>query len=230
MKPYKNQKKGRSSALKTKKSKERLKKQTKRGPYVNLTNDIVFQYFFKKDTNVLKSLLTAFLPLSNGKNIQHIHVLDSLSLPDQNMEDKYSIFDMKLKLNTGEKINVEMQGFYDKHLLKRVIFYLSRLYAEGLGKGENYGQLSSSYVLVFTTMNVFQETKEFYSAFSMRRDKFPYSKLNDSLNVIFVELGKCEKRKVERLFDLREKWCYILKNVHSMNERELAELSQKGEI
>ena len=63
MKSSKNQQRGRRPALKTKKSKRRLKKQTKRGPYINLTNDIVFQYFFKKDETVLKSLLKAFLPL-----------------------------------------------------------------------------------------------------------------------------------------------------------------------
>ena len=229
MKSSKNQKKGRKPTLKTKKSKERLKKQTKRGPYINLTSDIIFQHFFKKDEAVLKSLLKAFLPLPEGKSIQQVQVLDSLSLPDQNIEDKCSIFDMKLKLNTGEKINVEMQSFSGKYLLKRVIFYLSRLYTEGLEKGKNYDQLPSSYSLIFTKVNVFQKINEFYSTFSLRLDRYPYSQLNDSLNVIFVELAKFKKREIKRLFDLREEWCYILKESSSIKERELEELSQKGE-
>ena len=229
MKSSKNQKKGLRPSLKTKTSKEeRLKKQTTRSPYINLTNDIVFQYFFKKDEAVLKSLLKAFLPLPENKSIQQVQVLDSFSLPDQNIEDKYSIFDMKLKLNTGEKINVEMQSFSDKHLLKRVIFYLSRLYTEGLEKGKGYEQLPSSYSLIFTKMNVFQKMKEFYSTFSLRLDRYPYTQFSDSLNVIFVELSKFKKREVKRLFDLREEWCYILKESSSIKERELEELSQRG--
>ena len=228
MNSFKTQKKGRRSALKTKKGKKRLKKQTKRGSYINLTNDIVFQYFFKKDEAVLKSLLKAFLPLPDDKSIQQVQVLDSLSLPDQNIEDKCSVFDMKLKLNTGEKINVEMQSFSGKYLLKRVIFYLSRLYTEGLEKGKDYDQLPSSYSLIFTKVNVFKQMKEFYSTFSLRLDRYPYCQLNDSLNVIFVELAKFKKKEVKRLFDLREEWCYILKKSSSIKERDLKELSQRG--
>ena len=63
----------------------------------------------------------------------------------------------------------------------------------------------------------------------MRLNQSPYFNMNDSLNVIFVELGKCQKREIERLFDLKEKWCYILKNAHVMSEKEMRELSQKGE-
>ena len=133
MNSFKTQKKGLKSRTPTKKTKSGVS--SKRRPYINLTSDVIFQHFFKNDKNVLKSLLKTFLPLSHEKDIQHIDLLDSLSLPYLNIEDKHSIFDMKLKLNTGEKINVEMQGFCEKHLLKRVMFYLSRLYTEGLGKG-----------------------------------------------------------------------------------------------
>ena len=227
MNSFKTQKNGLKTRVPKKKTKSSVS--SKRRPYINLTSDVIFQHFFKKDEVVLKSLLKAFLPLPKDKSIQKVQVLDSLSLPDQNIEDKFSIFDMKLKLNTGEKINVEMQGFYEKHLLKRVMFYLSRLYAEGLGKGEDYGQLPSSYSLVFTTVNVFKETQKFYSTFSMRSNQPPHFNMNDSLNVIFVELGKCQKREIERLFDLKEKWCYILKNAHIMSEKEMKKLSRKGE-
>ena len=57
---------------------------------------------------------------------------------------------------------------------------------------------------------------------------YSYCQLNDSLNVIFVELAKFKNREVKRLFDLREEWCYILKESSSIKERKLEELSQKG--
>ena len=227
MNSFKTQKKGLKTRVLKKKTKSGVS--SKRRPYINLTSDVVFQHFFKKDEIVLKSLLKAFLPLPENKSIQKVQVLDSFSLPDQNIEDKCSIFDMKLKLSTGEKINVEMQSFSDEYLLKRVMFYLSRLYTEGLGKGEDYGQLPHSYSLVFTTVNVFKETQKFYSTFSMRSNQPPHFNMNNSLNVIFVELGKCKKREIERLFDLKEKWCYILKNAHVMSDKEMKKLSQKGE-
>ena len=226
MNSFKTQKKGLKTRVQKKKTKSSVS--SKRRPYINLTSDVIFQYFFKKDEVVLKSLLKAFLPLPEGKIIQQVQVLDSLSLPDQNIEDKCSVFDMKLKLNTGEKINVEMQSFSGKYLLNRVIFYLSRLYTEGLEKGKDYDQLPSSYSLIFTKMNVFQKIKEFYSTFSLRLDRYPYCQFNDSLNVIFVELAKFKKREIKRLFDLREEWCYILKESSAIKERELEELSQRG--
>ena len=63
---------------------------------------------------------------------------------------------------------------------------------------------------------------------SLRLDRYPYTQFSDSLNVIFVELSKFKKREVKRLFDLREEWCYILKESSSIKERELEELSQRG--
>ena len=44
-----------------------------------------------------------------------------------------------------------------------------------------------------------------------------------------VELSKFKKREPSALLDLREEWCYLLKESKRMGERESEELSAKGE-
>ena len=154
---------------------------------IDLTKDNVFQYFFTKHQNDLISLLTALLPLPKHHKITSLKVLDPKLHPLSNLKEKHSICDLKLTLNTGEKINVEMQNFSEKHFLKRALFYLSQLYTEGLKPGEDYHKLPDTYLVVLTNFTLFKETPEYYSSFSLRRDKKPHFVFHRALRVVTVE-------------------------------------------
>ena len=87
----------------------RTKKQKKLK--VSLKHDLTFKNFFKNNKKALKSLLENFLPLPAGKNIQTVEVLDSAMpiLEKMSAKTKNPIMDLRLKLDTGELVNVEMQ-------------------------------------------------------------------------------------------------------------------------
>ena len=56
-------------------------------------------------------------------------------------EEKEGILDVKLILNGGKKINIEMQNTYQEDWAERSLFYNCRMFTEGLKKGESYYEL-----------------------------------------------------------------------------------------
>ena len=199
-----------------------------RSLFLNLTQDLIFKNYFKLDKNVLKSLLKAFLPLPHNASIKDIAILDSL-LPSLTLEEKSSLMDLRVQLDSGEFVNVEMQAFPHKSFTQRILLYWSKNYSSQLKTGEDYETLCPAYSLIFSTYDLFPETGDFYTSFSIRSDESPYFCFNEDLRLITVELSKFKKKTPAALLDLREEWCYLLKESKRMGEREVRELSAKGE-
>ena len=64
---------------------------------------------------------------------------------------------------------------------------------------------------------------------SIRSDESPHFCFDEGLRIVTVELSKFkQKRDPTALLDLREGWCYLLKESGKMGEREGTELSRKG--
>ena len=199
-----------------------------RSTFLNLTQDLMFKNYFKLNKNLLKSLLEAFLPLPENSSIKHIVVLDSL-IPSLSPEEKSSLMDLRVQLDSGEFVNVEMQAFPHKSFTQRILLYWAKNYGSQLNTGEQYETLCPVYSLIFSTFNLFSKTKDFYTSFSIRSDNSPYFCFNRDLRLVTVELSKFKKREPATLLDLREEWCYLLKESRRMGEREVRELSAKGE-
>ena len=67
------------------------------------------------------------------------------------------------------------------------------------------------------------------SSFSIRRDKKPHLLFNEDLKIVIVELGKL-KKEYKDLLDLKEKWCYILRESSNITREEYKSLSRNEEI
>ena len=211
--------------------------------FVNLTFDAAFKRYFKKTPDLLKSLLKYFLPLPKSYTIQSVEILDSESMI--NPPGKNFVLDIKVRLKREkqkkskeevtkeeiETVNVEMQTTNHKKFTDRILAYNARLYANQLQSGQDYDKLQTVYSLVFITENL-QEFKylanEYYHTCSMRRDDSPHSCLSQGMQIVIVELAKFHK-KLNKLFDLRDAWCYLLKKSKDMDKEESVKLSQKGE-
>ena len=226
----------------------------KKYPFIDLTNDRNFKLFFSRNKEVLLSLLKTFLPLPEKKSIQSVEIISdkraentaeeekqstatkqSLTLKDSalypfSIGGKQSILDLNIQLNTGEKVDVEMQATNQPHFSKRVVFYWARLHAMGLNMSEDYAQLHPTYSLVFTTFPVLAEEKErqLINAFSIRSDRHPHSLLNSQLQMMFIDLG-CFKKDIRQELDKKDQWCYFIKNAGRLSRDQLKLLSTKGE-
>ena len=217
--------------------------------FLELTQDIVFKSFFSRDEQVLISLLKSFLPLRS--EIESIKILNleekdkvnnkktsqskalafkETALYSDNLNKKQVFLDLRLKLSTGENINVEMQAVRQKYFLKRILFYWSKLYSKDLGRGEDYRKVRPAYSLIFTTFSVLDyKIKDFMSSFSIRRDKQPHQLFNEDLKIVIVELSKLKKGYKE-LLDLKEKWCYILRESSNITREEYKSLSRNEDM
>ena len=172
---------------------------------------------------------------------QRLTIMDSSLYPEVGT-NKQIVMDLRVQLNTGEKINVEMQSMSKKGFLQRILFYWAKLWTENLKKAEDYYHLCPAYSLIFTNFAVFEPKSDRYkttdpsniiTSFSLRSDKKPHFVLNNQLKIVFVELSKfntsSDNINLSNLFDFQKLWCYILKRSKSISSRECEILSNKGE-
>lgn len=186
----------------------------------------MFKVYFTRNKKVLISLLQTFLPLPPDKKITKVSILNNEIYPDTK-EQKQIVLDLRLQLDTGEKINVEMQSAQKRGFLSRVLFYWAKLYTEDLEVSESYEKLNVTYSLVFTKFQVFNDTKDVVSSFSIRSDKKPYFKFSEDLKIVFIELTKFRKQIITSLIDLQDYWCYTLKHSSKIDSTKLEQLAQK---
>ena len=77
-------------------------------------------------------------------------ILTDTSLHSPYARDKQVVLDLKVRLNTGEKVDVEMQASDQQAFIERTIYYWARLFTKGLEKAGNYKSLSPTYSIIFT--------------------------------------------------------------------------------
>ena len=172
-----------------------------------------------------KSLTTT----ENNENTEEFSFLDS-SLPVESREGKRVFLDLRVKLSTGEDINVEVQTTYKKHFLNRILYYWAKLHSQSLKKGEGYDKITPTYSLIFTEKSFLDKrVKDFMSSFSIRRDEEPYILFNKDLRIVIVELSKLDKARSD-LFDFKEFWCYFLKKSGELTKEDRKCLSRHKEL
>ena len=165
----------------------------------------------------------------NNENTEEFSFLDS-SLPAESSGGKRVFLDLRVKLSTGEDINVEVQTTYKKHFLNRILYYWAKLHSQSLKKGEGYDKITPTYSLIFTEKPFLDKrVKDFMSSFSIRRDEEPYILFNKDLRIVIVELSKLDKARSD-LFDFKEFWCYFLKKSGELTKEDRKCLSRHKEL
>ena len=260
----------------TTKGGRKMKNKQNQYPFVDLTNDRAFKAFFSNNKVLLLSLLKAFLPLPNKKSIHSFSfietkkkphkgvdkkqsnqkvniersslILTDPSLPSPYARDKQVVLDLNVRLNTGEKIDVEMQASNQEAFIERTIFYWARLFTKGLEKADDYKKLSPTYSIIFTKFPLREGKIKPHlieksignkvpadlamSSFSIRSDDPPFHyRLSEHLRMFFVQLSRFRPPggDVNKLLDLKSQWCYLLKESGRLTPKQADLLSRKGE-
>ena len=199
----------------------------KQGP-IDLTQDLTFKQYFKGSKTILISLLQQFLPLNKNRKIKSVEILD----PEFNSgkKKKNPILDIKVQLDNKETVNIEMQSISKTDFKERVLFYLAKLYTWNLKSGEHYKKVYPAYSLVFTNFTVFKELKEYCSIFRLRADQNSKVIFSRDIGIVLVELNKFKKKEGLKSFDLKELWCYLIKNAKRITKKELSLISERGSV
>lgn len=107
-------------------------------------------------------------------------------------EDKLGILDVRMLLNGGEQIDVEIQIAPFVLWPERSLFYLGKMYTGQIEKGAGYEVLQKCIHIGILDFVLFAGEKEYYSCFHLREDT-RHSLYTDKLEVHILELAKLKK-------------------------------------
>jgi predicted transposase/invertase (TIGR01784 family) len=179
---------------------------------IRLVNDIVFKAVFAKEENkpILICLLNALLELRGDNKIKDITILNPFIAQDF-LDDKLLVLDIKAKDTQNRLYNIEVQINPPQNYVHRAILYLSKLFVEQIGKGEDYIKLPRTIgISIIDSGIIFKNTEELHNIFRFKNTRTNLE-LTNLLELDFIELDKFKKDKPFELSTRLEKWLFLLK-------------------
>lgn len=172
-------------------------------------NDVVFQRIFGSPENedILISFLNALLEGTEKEKIRHIEYVDTKLSDIEAVDDKIGILDVRVITEKGIYINVEIQLINRYNMIKRTLFYWSRLYSSQIKKGENYKNLNKTITINILNFN-YIDSEKYHTVYHLYEDD-EKTMLTDILQVQFVELPKFLEEQPELNSSLN-KWLTFL--------------------
>ena len=199
-----------SRLLRIAESNERLK--------ISVTNDYAFKTVFR-NTKVLKGLLSAVLKIPE-EEIKEIELPDT-TVNGEYPEDKTGILDIRVHLNRKQKINIEMQVLPFPFWEERTLFYLCRMFVEGLKHGMNYGELEKCIHISILEYNLFEDG-EYYTEIGICDLKTGHM-YSDKLSLRVIQLNQLEKATEEE----KQTGLYLWGKLISARDWEVLEMLAK---
>jgi len=181
-------------------------------------NDFVFKALFGDKRNV--NTLIAFLDVVLKKKIKKIDFCDPIN-KQRSEADKLSILDVKVELDDGEIVNVEMQSRYFKDMRKRITHYSCELITDQLGSGDDYGMIKPVISVAVVKKSLIKESRKCHNVFSMleEEEKFEFNGLQ---KIHILDLSRIKTEKNETLAD----W---LTFIDSEKEEDFMKVAKKNE-
>ena len=188
------------------------------------TNDYVFKRIFGYIGNeeITKALLNEIL----DTKVESVNLAGNTILEKDLMDEKMGILDIKAKLNNEISCDVEMQVASQDSIEKRILFYWSKLYVEGIKKGESYDALEKSIVILFTVSDLenLECIPKGHTEWKIREKDFEKIVLTEMLEIHIIELKKM-KRLIEKREAKEEKlkvWAQFLLDPKKLGETEMS--------
>ena len=152
------------------------------------------------------------------------------------LDDKLGILDIKAKLNNNIVCNIEMQICDKKNIEKRLLFYWSKMYAQGIKQGQDYEELKRTIVILISDYNLekLKEIPEHVTKWNIREEKYGKIILTDVLEIYIIELNKLKNGAVKDNQKLNS-WLYFIKSSKvvvnkNMREEDIEEIKKAQKI
>ena len=178
--------------------------------------DFVFKNIFgsEKHPNILISFFNATL---KPKDLITEVEIKNTDLNKGYIEDKFSRLDVKATTSNNEIINIEIQLKNEYNMIKRSLYYWSKLYSEQLNEGEDYSLLKRTICINILNFK-YLKTRMFHSVYRMK-EIHTNEELSDIEEIHFIEIPKLEDGSDEK--DMLVAWIEFLKNPESEKVRSL---------
>ena len=95
--------------------------------------DYVFKRIFGRQGN--ESITKSFISAVLNQNITDVFLESDATLPQDILDDKVGILDVKVKIDNHTNCDIEMQIVYKKNIEKRILFYCSKMYVQSIKSG-----------------------------------------------------------------------------------------------
>ena len=178
--------------------------------------DFVFKNIFgsEKHPNILISFLNATL---KPKDLITEVEIKNTDLNKGYIEDKFSRLDVKATTSNNEIINIEIQLKNEYNMIKRSLYYWSKLYSEQLNEGEDYSVLKRTICINILNFK-YLKTRKFHSGYRLK-EIYSNEELTNVAEIHFIEIPKLEEGSDEK--DMLVAWIEFLKNPESEKVRSL---------
>ena len=156
-------------------------------------NDYAFKKLFGRPENIiiLQEFLSVVLKLEKTE-FRDI-IIENPAVGNYYAEDKQGILDIKLTLQSGQKISVEMQNLWEPHYEKRAYFYWANRYLERFTPGTPYGSLAKC-ICIHIFDQKFPLADELHSIYRVLNVK-TFQPFSDDLEFHFLDLTKLDLEK-----------------------------------
>ena len=172
--------------------------------------DFVFKKIFgnEKHPNILISFLNAVIkPTDLIKSVQ----IKNTDIEKEHIEDKYSRLDIKAITNNGEHINIEIQVKNEYNMIKRSLYYWSKMYEGQLTKGQDYDTLSRTICINILDFK-YLKNDNFHNCYRLK-EKTTNEELTDVMELHFIEIPKLRKlENSEDISDMLEAWITFIES------------------
>lgn len=156
---------------------------------ISLKTDYGYREVFSYE-NVRKQFLSDVMEIPLGE-IRRVRVVTPF-LWKRRARQKQGILDMALEMemDSGVKVNVELQVRRQSAWTKRELFYLAKMFTEDLRAGQDYGRLRRCVSIGLLDFRL-TEGEKYHSVYRLREEDG--TDLTDLLEVHIVELSKALK-------------------------------------
>lgn len=172
--------------------------------------DFVFKKIFgsEKHPKVLISFLNAVIKPTDLIKFVEIKNTD---IEKEYIEDKYSRLDIKAVTNNGEYINIEIQVKNEYNMIKRSLYYWSKMYEGQLTKGQDYDSLSRTICINILDFK-YLKNENFHNVYRLKEVN-TNEELTDTMELHFIEIPKLRKLDdTEDISDMLEAWITFIQN------------------
>lgn len=196
------------------------------GDLLNPKNDYVFKRIFGHLGNeyITKQMLQTIIETS----IESITLSENTILGQNLLNDKIGIVDIHIKINNEIDVDIEMQVVREKNIEKRLLYYWSKLYTEGINKGQDYNKLHKTITILIADFKIdkLKEIPKICTKWQIREEKHQSVILTDILEVYIIEVPKIKDKKESAFLDSPKEMELIKMN--KVNEKETNFTDLKG--
>ena len=124
--------------------------------------DIVFKMLMVRNPDLIRAQLEAIL----GEPVLEFEVLNP-EIPGDLTTDKYIVLDLRVRLKSGKRVDVEMQARTHDALTERVLYYAARDYGGQLPRGADYSDLTATVSVLWVDARLFPGEPRFHLRFEL---------------------------------------------------------------